>query len=204
MCLASFFCQPPTRTLPLAAYQILVQWQDNMYVEKCEMSGNRKLFPFFYSYGSADAILAGWELDAGLAFYGSKMAAKMANTPQRCIYWHIFCSRHSRIMVLVYRCMFFMLTNLMLWLCYQLLFAMYNHVSNAIAHSFWSAWSQECIKCSSHNYTTTMRYDAMLAVQLKKYIEAGWFICDNPCPRKEGMKQPILARHQLSILMDRM
>ena len=55
-----------------------------MYVEKCEMSGNRKLFPCFYSYGCADEMMAGWELVAGLAFYGSKMAANMAYIPQRC------------------------------------------------------------------------------------------------------------------------
>ena len=78
MCLACFFCQPPTRTL--AAYQILVQWQDSMIVEKCELSGTCKLCPCFYSYGCADEMMAGWELVAGLAFYGSKMAADMTSS----------------------------------------------------------------------------------------------------------------------------
>ena len=43
------------------------------------MFGNNHFFAFFNSSWGTDEILPGWELDSGLAFSESKMAAKDGN-----------------------------------------------------------------------------------------------------------------------------
>ena len=69
---------------------------------------NNHFFAFFNSYWCVDDILPRWEVAIGLAFSESKMATKIADTYNICISEHIFCSRHSRMMVLVSKGRLFM------------------------------------------------------------------------------------------------
>ena len=96
----------------------LVRRQKPIFGLKCAISGNNKFFAFFDSSWYVDKILPGWELAICLAFSESKMAARMGDTYNICSSEHIFCSRHTTITILVSKCMFLMMRNLLLWLLY--------------------------------------------------------------------------------------